>query len=212
VAAERLRHGLARALLKLALVLPAAGLIMGCSATGEVDNSVGNVILSIEEVLLVSDPWGDVLTSGGTILDDTASFSFAAVLKSPIANDPSITRPDLQNIALERYEVTFTRTDGGTAVPPGFQRGVSGLVRLSEAGGEEIDLTTLNSLVVLPSTTKAQPPISFLISPGSEPSTNFTNIQLNARIQFFGKTLAGEPVTVVGNLGINLANYGDANQ
>lgn len=211
VAVARSRRRLLRGLAKLALVLPVAGMVLGCSAAGDVDNASNSVLLIIEEVLLVSDPFGDVLTSGQVILDDTATFSFAAVLKAPVTTDPSITTPDLQNIALERYEVTFTRTDGGTAVPPGFTRGISGLVRLTEPGTAEAALTTLSSLVVVPSTIKAQPPISFLISPGTEQGTNFANIQVNARIQFWGRTLAGDEVTVVGNIGINFANYGDTN-
>lgn len=199
-------------LARLALVLPVAGLAIGCTADGDIDNADNNVILNIEQLLLTSDPFGDVLTSGGTILDDTVQVDFSAVLKAPITTDPSVVQPDLQSIALERYEVTFTRTDGGTVVPPGFTRGISGLVRLTEPQAEEVVLLSLPNIVIVPSTTKAQPPISFLISPGSEPSTNFTNIQVNARIQFFGRTLAGNPVTVVGNVGINFANYGDENE
>lgn len=211
VAVARSPRRLLRGLAKLALVLPVAGMVLGCTAAGDIDNSANNVILILEEILLVSDPFGDVLTSGQIILDDTVTFTLSAVLKAPITTNPSITNPDLQNIALERYEVTFTRTDGGTSVPPGFTRGISGIVRLTEPGSETAVLTTLNSLVVVPSTVKAQPPISFLISPGTEQGTNFANIQVNARIQFFGRTLAGDEVTVVGNIGINFANYGDTN-
>jgi hypothetical protein len=185
-------------------------MILGCSAEGTVDNGANNVILIVELVQLESDPFGDVLTSGGTILDDVALFDMAAVLKAPISTSPNTLRPDLQNVALERYEVTFTRTDGGTLLPPGFTRGISGLVRLSEPGSEAALVTPL-SIIVVPSTIKAQPPISFLISPGSEEGTNFINIQVNARIQFFGRTLAGDEVTVVANIGINFANYGDDN-
>jgi hypothetical protein len=199
-------------LARLALVLPVAGLAIGCTADGEIDNADNNVILNIEELLLTSEPFGDVLTSGGTILDDTVQVDFSAVLKAPITTNPQLVQPDLQSIALERYEVTFTRTDGGTVAPPGFTRGISGLVRLTEPAAEEVVLLTLSNIVIAPSTTKAQPPISYLISPGSEPGTNFTNIQVNARIQFFGRTLSGQQVTVVGNVGINFANYGDDNE
>ncbi len=192
----------------LALVLPFASMVIGCST--DVGNTAANVILNIERITLESDPWGDVLTSGNVILDDTVSVSFSAFLKAPVTTDPAVTTPELQSVYLERYEVTFTRTDGGTAVPPGFTRGIAGTVRLSVIGSEELRLLVL-PIVLVPSTTKAQPPISFLISPGSEPVTNFTNIQMNARIQFFGRTVAGDPVTVVGTIGIDFANFGDDN-
>ena len=90
-------------------------------------------------------------------------------------------------------------------------RGVTGLVRLTEPSAEEVKITTIPNVVIVPSTTKAQPPISYLISPGTEQGTNFANIQVNARVQFFGKTLAGDEVTVVANIGVNFANYGDNN-
>ena len=210
VAVVRLRRRLLRGLAKLALVLPVAGMVLGCSAASDVDNSANSVLFILEGVQLESDPFGDVLTSANVILDDIATFSFAAVLKAEITT-ATVTIPDLQTIALDRYEVTFTRTDGGTSVPPGFTRGIAGVVRLTEPNASEVVLTTVRGLVVVPSTIKAQPPISFLISPGTEEGTNFANIQVNARIQFFGRTLAGDEVTVVGNIGINFANYGDTN-
>lgn len=193
----------------LALTIAAFG--AGCTVPGDVDNADNNVILNIEGISFVSDPFGDVLTSGGTILDDSISVDLSAVLKAAIATDPNVVTPDLQNIALDRYEVTFTRTDGGTAAPPGFTRGVSGLVRLSVPQATDANVLTV-PIVLVPSTIKAQPPISYLISPGSEPGTNFTNIQVNARVQFFGRTLSGHQVTVVGNIGINFANFGDDNE
>ena len=95
-------------------------------------------------------------------------------------------------------------------MPAGFTRAISVRVRLTEAGSDDLNESTI-SLVIVPSTQKAQPPISFLISPGIEPVTNFTNIQITANITFFGRTLAGDSVTVSGAIGINFANYGDTN-
>ena len=180
-----------RRLAGLALVLPLALLIVGCST--DVGDTAANVILNIDTITLESDPWGDVLATSGTILDDTVLVTFSAFLKGPVTTNAQITTPELQNINLERYEVTFTRTDGGTAVPPGFTRGIAGTVRLTVLGAEELKQFTLG-VVLVPSTIKAQPPISFLISPGQEPATNFVNIQVDARIQFFGRTITGDPV------------------
>ncbi len=208
---RRRARRLARSLVKLALVVSMAGLIAGCTAPGLVDNADSSVIFQVEEVVLTSNPWGDVLTTGGTILDDVADVTLTAVLKAPISTVPGLTTPDLQNIILERYEVTYTRTDGGTSVPPGFTRGIGGMVRLTAINSDEVEGFTLENLVIVPSTIKAQPPISFLISPGTEPDTNFANIQVNARVQFFGRTVAGFPVTVVTFIGVNFANYGDDN-
>ncbi len=83
-------------------------------------------------------------------------------------------------------------------------------VRLTERGADELNDSTID-VVIVPSTQKAQPPISFLISPGIEPGTNFTNIQIRATVTFFGRTLAGDNVAVSGSIGINFANFGDTN-
>ncbi len=202
------RSPFGRRLAGLALVLPLAAMIVGCST--DVGDTAANVILNIDTITLESDPWGDVLATSGTILDDTVSVTFSAFLKGPVTTNLQVTSPELQNINLERYEVTFTRTDGGTAVPPGFTRGIAGTVRLTVLGAGAPNQLTLG-VVLVPSTIKAQPPISFLISPGQEPATNFVNIQVDARIQFFGRTITGDPVTAVGTIGINFANFGDSN-
>ena len=182
----------------------------GCTADGAIDNADSAVILVLNALAPTSDPFGDVITSGNTILDDTVMATFSAHLKGPITTNPQTTTPEFQEIILERYEVVFTRTDGGTAVPAGFTRGMVLRVSITEAGSDELRSSDI-SLVIVPSTQKAQPPISFLISPGIEPGTNFTNIQLTANITFFGRTLAGKNVAVVGQIGINFANYGDSN-
>jgi hypothetical protein len=189
---------------------PIVALAMGCSVVGDIDETANAVILVINSIEPTSDPFGDVLSLSGIIPEDGIEVAFSAHLKGPVTASPGITTPELQDIVLERYEVTFQRTDGGTQAPPGFARAMTARVRLTALGSGTLN-TTIVSLVLVPSTTKAQPPISFLISPGSEPSTNFTNIQLKATITFFGKTLSGDPVTVTGQFGINLANFGDDN-
>ena len=197
-----------RGLKRLGLVAAVAVLALGCSAAGLVDESQNAVILVLNGITPSTEhAFGDVITNG-TIFDDTVEVQFSAHLKAPISTEPLVSTPELQDIVLERYEVTYTRTDGGTAVPPGFVRGLTARVRLTELGAVDLEVTEAN-LIIFPNTTKAQPPISYLIAPGSEPDTNYTNIQVNARVQFFGKTLAGDEVSVVGYIGINLADFGD---
>jgi len=196
--------------IKLALIAPIVALAMGCSVVGDIDETANAVILVIGSIVPTSDPFGDVLSTSGIIPEDGIDVTFSAHLKSPIAASPIITTPELQDIVLERYEVTFQRTDGGTQVPPGFTRAMTARVRLTALGSGTLNTTTV-ALVIMPSTTKAQPPVSFLISPGTEPGTNYANIQVRATITFFGKTLSGDPVTATGQFGINLANFGDDN-
>ena len=207
---RRRQPSLLRGLVRLAAVLPLMVVTFGCTLEGDLDDTANNVILVLSGLAPTSDPFGDVITTTGTILEDSLTATFSAHLKAPITTNPTTTRPELQEVVIERYEVTFTRTDGGTAVPAGFTRAIALRVRLSEAGADDLNESTI-SLVIVPSTQKAQPPISFLISPGIEPGTNFTNIQITANITFFGRTLAGDSVSVSGAIGINFANYGDTN-
>ena len=83
-------------------------------------------------------------------------------------------------------------------------------MRVTPHGASQEIITELQ-MVLVPSTTKAQPPIAHLISPGFEPDTGYTNIQVNARIRFFGRTVAGEPVSAAATIGINFADFGDSN-
>lgn len=177
----------------------------GCAA-GNIDNTPAPVVLVVGDLTPTSDPFGDVLTSGGTVPEDAIDVDFTARLKNP--SDP--TQPAVQDIVLERYEVTFARTDGGSAVPAGFQRAMNVRVRVTPHGQQNEFLTTA-SIVLVPSTIKSQPPLSHLISPGVEPGTGFINIQVTATIRFFGHTVAGEAVAGQASVGINFANFADNN-
>ena len=184
----------------------------GCGASGEIDNTENAVVLVLTSIVPSTDPFGDVLTSGGTILDDTIDVAFAAHLKAPVtAGDSNTLAPTLQDIILERYEVTYQRTDGGTQVPSGFERGISLRVRLTPHGEVVLRESEYDGLVIAPSTTKAQPPVSLLIDPGFESTTGYVNIQVNAHITFFGTTIAGDRVAVSAIVGMNFANFGDDN-
>jgi hypothetical protein len=186
--------------------------LSGCGASGDIDNTQNAVVLVLTSIVPSTDPFGDVLTTGGTILDDTIDVVFSAHLKAPVTGaDPNVMAPTLQDILLSRYEVTYSRTDGGGQVPAGFERGISLRVRLTPHGEVILRESSYTGLVIAPSTTKAQPPISLLIDPGFESLTGYVNIQVNAHITFFGKTIAGDTVTVTAIVGINFANFGDDN-
>jgi len=194
-----------RASALVACLLPVL-IVAGCSASGDIDNTPAPVILVVGNISQTTSPFGDVLTSGGTIPEDGIEVQFTARLKNGTDN----TAPTLQEIIVQRYEVTFARTDGGTAIPAGFQRGMNVRVRVTPHNSQS-DILTNAQLVLVPSTIKSQPPISHLISPGFEPETGFVNIQVNATIRFFGHTLAGDAVSATATIGVNFANFGDSN-
>lgn len=178
--------------------------LSGCGDTGTLSSTSAPVTLIIKSITPnnASAPFGDVITDSGGLPEDQVTVNFISRMK----NVSDLTQPSLQEIIIERYEVTFSRTDGGSAVPAGFSRAMNAAVRVTPHESVNEQITSV-ALVIVPSTHKAQPPLSFLISPGFEPSTGFLNLQTTATMTFFGKTVAGDPITVTGSIGINFADF-----
>lgn len=193
-------HPMRRLLAAAALL----ALLPGCSATGDLDNTTSPVALIVGNVQTLSDPFGDVMSASGSIPDDEVQVDLVARLK----NATDITTPTLQEIIVERYEVTFSRTDGGTAVPAGFQRAINAKVQVT-AHNQTTERITQIRIVLVPSTIKSQPPLSQLIAPGVESATGFVNIQATATVRFFGTTVAGDQVSATARIGIDFANFAD---
>lgn len=195
-----------RQLPPVASAVAALGLVAmlgGCSAApGDIDNNSAPVVLVLSSIVPVGNNFGDVVNDDGTVLDTQVDASFVARLK----NGTDMTAPELQEIVIDRYEVTYRRTDGGTTVPAGMQRAITAKVQLTPNGSPTERITTLR-LVLTPGSQKLQPPLSHLISPGFDPDTGNPTIQTDAVMRFFGTTIAGERVVVEGGIGIQFANY-----
>ena len=176
--------------------------LASCSAPGAIDNTTAPVSLILSSLTPVGANFGDVVNNDGTVGDTQVTATFIARLKSS-ANG---TAPELQEIVIERYEVTYTRTDGGTRLPAGMQRAMTAKVQLTP-NGVVTERTTTVTLTLVPGSQKLQPPLSFLISPGFEPDTGLPTITTDATVRFFGHTIAGEQVSVQGALAIQFANY-----
>ena len=103
--------------------------------------------------------------------------------------NPTAPTSNLQDIELRSYEVTFTRADRGTRVPPAKVAGIFGNVPVN---GED-------RIVDLPILTRDQmrnPPLSDLlfVNGGLDAETRSNTILLNCRIRFFGRTISGDNV------------------
>ena len=80
-----------------------------------------------------------------------------------ISKDPFAATSDLMNVELQSYEITFTRADAGTRLPPPVVRGIFGVVpvngtyvinNLPVIDGEALDTEPLNDLAILKVTVK----------------------------------------------------------
>lgn len=106
-----------------------------------------------------------------------------------VIKNPDLVGSTLMNVEIESYEVTYSRGDTGTKVPPIFVRGLFGVVPV---GG----IFTVENLPVLAPEQFNVPPISDLlfINGGFDKETGSRQIVLNFHIRFFGRTLSGDAV------------------
>ena len=168
-------------------------LVVACS-----DQERGQVILTIASANPASDPFGDVISSDGTIPPDSIDLEIHNDLKNP----DGLSSTTFANVRLESITCSFTRVDGGSATPSTFKTNVAYTVA---ANG----VLNIEGFVVVPATMKTQDPISDLIYYGYERSTNFVSIRCDIMLEVAGTTLEGDPVYASGSITIEFANYAD---
>jgi hypothetical protein len=107
-------------------------------------------------------------------------------LQSNVTN-PTGGSSNLMDIEITSYQVTFTRADTGTRLPPAL---VQPSLEYVPAGGS----TDIGNLRIMQSAQLSNLPLSDLENYGFDRQTNSTAIVLNCTIQFFGKTIGGREV------------------
>lgn len=106
-------------------------------------------------------------------------------------NDP--TRPTtntFNDVKLDRYQVTYVRTDGGTLVPPTFVRATAQV--LTAGGGSQ----NLSGFVAFETNALNLAPFAALLPQNGsrDPETGLSFVKMNIVLTVFGQTLAGERV------------------
>ena len=106
-----------------------------------------------------------------------------------VPKDPRGTTSNLMSIELDAVEITYTRVDSGTRVPPSRVRSIFSLVPV---GGTAI----LENLEILGLEQLLNPPLSDLLfqNGGFDQETGSPLIVIDVNIRFFGRTLAGDEV------------------
>ncbi len=127
-------------------------------------------------------------------------------LKNPDASDPQ----GFANTQINSYTVTYTRTDGGTLVPPPQTFGAGILV---PSGGQ----ATLSNFPVLYASALQQSPFDQLLpfNGGIDRETGKDEIDTKFNITFFGNTVSGQRVqsqTASGILIFNFAGFAGSAQ
>ena len=165
---------------KLFLIsLVAVGLFACESRTDRTDG--GGIILSITDF--------DGLPIAVAVNAGNGFVQLGEIQVSSVIKDPDLIGSALMNVEISSFEVTYTRADTGTRLPPKFVRGLFGVV---PAGG----VFTVENLPVMAPEQFDVPPLSdlFFQNGGFDKETGDTRIILNCHIRFFGRTLSGDAV------------------
>jgi hypothetical protein len=135
--------------------------------------------------------------TGSYVTSDSVAVTLRANLLDP---NPVVNPTAYQDITLDRYIVTYTRTDGknreGVDVPYSFEGSLSHLLK--------IDASTAINIIAVREVAKLEPPLVALAQNRAEGV-----IQVTARIEFYGHDLANHTVKGEGSISIYFANYQD---
>ncbi|HEY2295142.1 MAG TPA: hypothetical protein VGM86_30940 [Thermoanaerobaculia bacterium] len=165
---------------RILLFLLIALILAVTSCRSRTDKSEGTVILSVSHFNGL--PVSVSATNGPFQIDQITLSSF---FKDPSVQSP--TGHTLEGIELRNYEITYTRRDKGTRVPPPSVQSIFGLVPPQGT----LDLFNLPFMT---SDQIGNPPIHDLITMGRDSETGTTVITLDVSLRFFGRTISGDDI------------------
>lgn len=165
------------------------------AASGAKPNSLSTVLQS-DVVTNVKTQIGSTTVLVPTVFEDVGQVTLRMAMKDPVS---AISPTDTNAITIERYHVDFVRSDGrnqqGADVPYSFDGAATGTVT---KGG-----TTL-AFVLVRAQSKLEPPLLALRGGGAA-----MLISTIAQVTFYGHDQAGNAVSVVGQISVNFADWGD---
>jgi hypothetical protein len=156
--------------------------VLGCeSRTDKVDG--GGVLLSISNF----DGLPVQVSMDAASL--TGLVQVGEITVQNVVKNPSGGTSNLMNVEIDSYEVTFSRADTGTRLPPPLVRNLFGIIPV---GGSD----TIENLPILTLEQINSPPLSdlFTRNGGIDLETGGQTILLNLSLRFFGETLSGDEV------------------
>jgi len=143
--------------------------------------------------------FSDVMTSSGSIINDTATATLTAALLDP----SQTTGTFYQDIIVDQIDVEYTRSDipdaqQGVDVPFSFSQKVYARVLI----GESLELP----FILVQHIAKTESPLVDLVSGGTQEKV----LKMEARCTFHGKDGAGYRIApIVGTVSIWFANFAD---
>ena len=191
-----------------ALSVLVSGLVLfgGCSK-GQLQGTASSYVI-LDKLVAASgastsatyaNPLASDVETGGGIVEDPGLGTFRLALKDPGMPTEPIT-PTTQNfITLTRYHVQYVRADGrntpGVDVPYPFDGAMTITVR---------NIVIDGTFTLVRVQAKLEPPLKALAGSGGA-----IVISTIAEVTFYGTDQTGNPVSVMGRIGVNFADWAD---
>jgi len=179
------------------IALLAALSLAGCTADYVKD---GNAPVQLIIAALEPNPMAsDVVISTGGVCPDFADVSVANRAKNLNISVPQVP----QAIIVNRYEVTYYRSDGranqGVDVPFFISGALTATVDAATSGTITIPIEVVRRQA------KLEPPL-LQLAPGGQALI----VTMFAKITLYGQTIAGQAVTASGSMQLDMANFADS--
>ena len=167
---------------RLILIAVAVAAMATLSCSTELTNNAAPVefIVTHQQNLTLLDL--DPLTPDTECQQDIGTISMQVIPKNASATGNFVT------VRVQRYRVSYRRTDGGTVVPPQFVRSIDTLVTPGPSIG--------STFTVLESDAISRAPFAALQPQNGnrDPETGQSRVKMEVVLEVFGETLAGDNV------------------
>jgi hypothetical protein len=177
----------------VAIALPSVA-ILSCKSVAQESGPVELVVAGTQTINQVD------LQGGATGCATSLGTVSLRVLLLQNQNDPQhATNNNLNDVKLDRYQVTYLRTDGGKLVPPSFVRSSSQVITVT--GGNQ----SLSDFIAFETNAFNQAPFVALQpqNGGKDPETGLGFVKMDIILTVFGQTLAGDRVQGSASFPIN---------
>ena len=174
---------------RLSLIVPLALVVLGVAGCGSNSTSKTEAEVYLTGTMQPGPADVNMATSGDV--------SIGTFIISSHAKSPSAVLSQQDDVMLDHWVVTCTRTDGGTVASPQWTNFESAYV---PAGGS----ITLSNYRIFPAEYFSQPPLNqLLVYPFLDKETSNSNIRQKLHLAIYGKTVAGKSVSLEFDLNLN---------
>lgn len=171
-------------IMKNRLILAVVGLaaMAALSCSSELTNNAAPVEFVVTNTQTLSRLDIDPLTTDADCDQLIGTINMQVIAKNPNATG------DFVQVRVQRYRISYRRTDGGTIVPAGFVRSIDTLVGVGQSVGSNFTVLEADAL--------SQAPFAALQpqNGGRDAETGKSTIKLEVTLEAFGETLAGDNV------------------